>query len=65
MNTFLRTVGAFLAIAVVCAGSASAAAPVTTLPPTIEGAPIVGKTLTTTNGLWRNAVARARELRLL
>ncbi|MBA2558707.1 MAG: hypothetical protein H0V07_02270 [Propionibacteriales bacterium] len=55
MNKFIRTVGASVVIAMVCAGAASAAAPpVTTLPPTIEGAPIVGRTLTATNGLWRN-----------
>ena len=54
MKGFVRVAGASAVIAMVCAGSASAAAPETKSPPTIVGAPILGKTLKAGNGLWRN-----------
>jgi len=37
------------------AGTAGAAEPVTSSPPTIQGTPVVGKMLTAGNGLWRNS----------
>ena len=54
MTKFLRMAAGIATVALACAGGASAAAPQTTLPPTISGTPIVGKTLTAGNGLWRN-----------
>jgi hypothetical protein len=46
---------ALVGIALAVTGSAAAAEPVTTSPPKIDGTPIVGKTLTAGNGLWRNS----------
>jgi hypothetical protein len=55
MRRPLRMGGAAAVIALVCVGSAFAAAPETASPPTIDGVPIVGRTLTAGNGLWRNS----------
>jgi hypothetical protein len=55
MSRFLKTVVGIAAVALACAGTALAAAPQTTSPPTITGDPIVGKTLTAGNGGWRNS----------
>lgn len=55
MSRFLRTMAGVCAVGLVWAGSALAAAPETSSPPTISGTPIVGKTLTAGNGLWRNS----------
>src|SRR3954464_13306585 len=54
MSKFLMTVAAFATVALVGATSALAAAPQTTSPPVIKGTPIVGKTLTTSTGAWKN-----------
>src|SRR3954463_16673997 len=55
MTRFLSTVAGIAAVTLACAGSALAAAPQTTSPPVISGTPIVGKTLTTSTGSWKNA----------
>src|SRR6476469_8672385 len=55
MKHFLLTAGASAMLALAFVASGFAAAPQTTSPPTIERAPIVGKTLTAGNGLWRNS----------
>jgi hypothetical protein len=55
MKRFTWTLAGFAAVALACAVTALAAAPETTSPPTITGTPIVGKTLTGGNGLWRNS----------
>src|SRR3954452_5901271 len=55
MNRFLTTVAGIAAVALACATSALAAAPQTTSAPVITGTPIVGKTLKTSNGTWKNA----------
>jgi hypothetical protein len=55
MKHFLLTAGASAIIALAFVASGFAAAPQTTSPPEIDGAPIVGKTLTAGNGLWRNS----------
>lgn len=54
MSRFLKTIAATAAVALGCAVSALAAAPQTTSPPVISGAPIVGKTLTSSTGSWKN-----------
>ena len=55
MKHFLLTAGASAVMALTYVASGFAAAPETTSPPTIDGAPIVGRTLTAGNGLWRNS----------
>ena len=55
MKRFLMTAAASAILGLVYVSSGLAAAPVTTSPPTIDGIPIVGKTLTAGNGLWRNS----------
>ena len=55
MKHFVLTAGASAVAALAFVASGFAAAPETTSPPTIEGAPIVGRTLTAGNGLWRNS----------
>ena len=50
----LLTASASAVLALTYVASGFAAAPETTSPPTIDGAPIVGRTLTAGNGLWRN-----------
>ena len=54
MKRFLGVAAVSAAVLLSFAGAAGAAAPETTSPPTITGAPILGKTLTAGNGLWRN-----------
>ena len=55
LGSMAVSVATFAAIALAVSGPAAAAAPVTTSPPTIDGTPIIGKTLTAGNGLWRNS----------
>jgi hypothetical protein len=55
MKHVLLAVGAAALLSLTLATSGFAAAPETTFPPKIDGSPIVGKTLTAGNGLWRNS----------
>jgi hypothetical protein len=57
MKKALRSIGLLAVAAAMLSATAGAATapPVTRSAPTIQGSPVVGKTLTATNGLWSNS----------